>query len=84
MLLKAGSFDEALAATADRDFLVRVFQQKPTYKIIKKHLVTQYTDNDRPRETTSGGKKKKSLELKQIIVITMQPSDVILDSMTII
>jgi hypothetical protein len=63
MLLKAGSFDESAAATADRDFLVRVFQQKPTYKIINKHLVTQYTDNDRPRETISGEKKKKSLEV---------------------
>lgn len=63
MLLKAGSFDEAAAATADRDFLVRVFQQKPSYKIINKHLVTQYTDNDRPRETTSGEKKKKSLQV---------------------
>lgn len=60
-LLRAGSFDESAAATADRDFLVRVFQLNPTYKIVNKHLVTQHTDNDRPRETTSGEKKKKSL-----------------------
>jgi len=62
-LLQAGCFDEAAAATADRDFLVRVFQQKPSCKIINKHLVTQYTDNDRPRETTSGEKKKQSLQV---------------------
>lgn len=60
-LLEAGSFDENVDATADRDLMVRVFQQKPTYKIINKHLVTQFTDNDRPRVTTSGEKKQKSL-----------------------
>ena len=62
-LLQAGGFDEGLPATADRDFFVRVFQQKPKYKIINKYLVTQYTDNDRPRATISGEKKKKSLQI---------------------
>ena len=32
ILLKAGSFDEALHSSVDRDFFVRVFQQKPKYK----------------------------------------------------
>lgn len=62
-LLQAGCFDERMPATADRDFFVRVFQQKPKYKIINKHLGTQYTDNDRPRETISGEKKKRSLQI---------------------
>jgi SAM-dependent methyltransferase len=62
-LLYAGGFDEGLPATADRDFLIRVFQQKPKYKVINKHLVNQYTENDRPRETISGYKKKQSLQI---------------------
>ena len=62
-LLQAGCFDEGLPATADRDFFVRVFQQKPKYKIINKHFVNQYTDNDRPRATISGEKKKQSLQI---------------------
>jgi hypothetical protein len=60
-LLQAGAFDEAATATADRDFFVRVFQQKPSYKIINKHLVTLYTDKDRPRLTINREKKLKSL-----------------------
>jgi glycosyltransferase involved in cell wall biosynthesis len=40
-LLQSGCFDEGLPATADRDLLVRVFQQKPKYKILNKHLVNQ-------------------------------------------
>jgi len=62
-LLQAGCFDEGMPATADRDFFVRVFQQKPKYKIINEHLVTAYTENDRPRVTTSGEVKKRSLEI---------------------
>jgi hypothetical protein len=62
-LLLAGCFDEGIPATADRDFFVRVFQQKPKYKIINKHFVNQYTDYDRPRETISGEKKKRSLQI---------------------
>lgn len=62
-LLQAGGFDEGLPATADRDFFVRVFQQKPKHKVINKHFVNQYTDNDRPRETISGEKKKQSLQI---------------------
>jgi glycosyltransferase involved in cell wall biosynthesis/SAM-dependent methyltransferase len=62
-LLQAGCFDEGLPATADRDFFVRVFQQKPKHKVINRHFVNQYTDNDRPRETISGEKKKRSLQI---------------------
>ena len=62
-LLKAGSFDEGLSATIDRDFFVRVFLQKPKYKIINKHLVTQHTDNDRERVTTNRTKKEESLRV---------------------
>ena len=62
-LLKSGAFDEGLSATIDRDFLVRVFLQKPKYKIINKHLVTQHTDNDRERVTTNRTKKKESLRV---------------------
>ncbi|MCZ2356339.1 MAG: glycosyltransferase [Bacteroidia bacterium] len=62
-LLKAGAFDEGLSATIDRDFFVRVFLQKPKYKIVNKHLVTQHTDNDRERVTTSGDRKKRSLQM---------------------
>lgn len=62
-LLQAGCFDEATSAKADRDFLVRVFQQKPSCKIINKHLVTQYTDNNIPRETRSREKEKQSLQV---------------------
>ena len=60
-LLQAGSFDEGITATVDRDFFVRVFQQEPKYKIVNKHLVTQYTDCDRPRQTTNAEIKKQSL-----------------------
>ena len=60
-LLKSGAFDEGLSATIDRDFFVRVFLQKPSYKIVNKHLVTQHTDNDRERVTTNQTKKKKVL-----------------------
>jgi glycosyltransferase involved in cell wall biosynthesis len=62
-LLEAGGFDEGLPATIDRDFFVRVFLQKPKYKIINKHLVTQHTDNDRERVTTNQTKKEESLHI---------------------
>lgn len=62
-LLKSGAFDEGLSATIDRDFLVRVFLQKPKYKIVNKHLVTQHTDNDRERVTTNRAKKEESLRV---------------------
>lgn len=62
-LLKSGAFDEGLSATIDRDFFVRVFLQKPKYKIINKHLVTQHTDNDRERVTTNRTKKEESLRV---------------------
>ncbi len=62
-LLKAGCFDEALHSSVDRDFFVRVFQQKPKYKIINKHLVTAYTDKNRERLTTNKEKKIKSLQI---------------------
>jgi len=62
-LLKSGAFDEGLSATIDRDFFVRVFLQKPSYKIVNKHLVTQHTDNDRERVTTNRTKKEESLRV---------------------
>ena len=62
-LLKAGCFDEALPATVDRDIFVRVFQQKPTYRIISKHLVTAHTDKDRERVTTDTERKKHSFRI---------------------
>lgn len=62
-LLKAGCFDEALHSSVDRDFFVRVFQQKPHYQIIQKHLVTAYTDKDRERLTTNREKKIKSFRV---------------------
>jgi SAM-dependent methyltransferase len=62
-LLKAGCFDEVLHSSVDRDFFVRVFQQKPKYKIIQKHLVTAYTDKSRERLTTNREKKIKSLQI---------------------
>lgn len=62
-LLKAGCFDEGLHSSVDRDFFVRVFLQKPKYKIVKKHLVTAYTDKNRERLTTNREKKIKSLQI---------------------
>ena len=62
-LLKAGSFDEALHSSVDRDFFVRVLLQKPNYIIINKHLVTAFTDNNRERLTTNRVKKIKSLQI---------------------
>jgi len=62
-LLKSGAFDEVLSATIDRDFFVRVFLQKPKYKIVNKHLVTQHTDKDRERVTTNRTKKEESLRV---------------------
>ncbi|HCQ28983.1 MAG TPA: hypothetical protein DIU39_01780, partial [Flavobacteriales bacterium] len=62
-LLKSGCFDEALDSSVDRDFLVRVFQQKPKYKIIQKQLVTAYTDKNRERLTINREKKIKSLQV---------------------
>jgi len=61
--LKAGCFDEALQSSVDRDFFVRVFQQKPKYKVINKHLITAYTDKNRERLTTNREKKIKSLQI---------------------
>jgi len=62
-LLKAGCFDEALHSSVDRDFFIRVFQQRPKYKIVNKHLVTAYTDKNRERLTTNREKKIKSLQI---------------------
>lgn len=62
-LLKAGCFDEALQSSVDRDFFIRVFQQRPKYKIVNKHLVTAYTDKNRERLTTNREKKIKSLQI---------------------
>jgi hypothetical protein len=60
-LLQAGAFDEAMPATVDRDFMVRVLLQEPRYKVIGLQLVIQYVDEYRPRLTTSGEKKAESL-----------------------
>lgn len=62
-ILQSGCFDEALHSSVDRDFFVRVFQQKPRYKIINKHLVTAYTDIDRDRLTTNRFKKISSYQV---------------------
>jgi len=62
-LLYAGCFDESLPATVDRDIMIRVFQQNPTYKVIHKHLVTAHTDNNRERVTTNREKKKLSFQI---------------------
>jgi SAM-dependent methyltransferase len=62
-LLKAGCFDEALHSAVDRDLLVRVFQQRPSFKVIQKHLVTTYTDKNRERITTNHSKKKKGFQV---------------------
>ncbi|MCD8438245.1 glycosyltransferase [Tenacibaculum dicentrarchi] len=61
-LLKSGAFDEAMNATVDRDVFVRLFLLKPTFKIINKHLVTLYVENDRKRVTTDKELKKKSYQ----------------------
>ena len=61
-LLKSGSFDESMKATVDRDVFVRLFLLKPTYKIINKHLVTLYVENNRKRVTTNNELKKKSYQ----------------------
>tara|TARA_R110002050_G_scaffold286541_4_gene437149 strand:- start:6311 stop:9691 length:3381 start_codon:yes stop_codon:yes gene_type:complete len=62
-ILKAGCFDETLHSTVDRDFFVRVFQQKPSYKIINKHLITAHTDTNRERLTTNQNTKLQSLQV---------------------
>lgn len=62
-LLEAGGFDEGLPATIDRDFLVRLFLLKPSYRIIRKHLVTQHTDEDRERVTINREQKNRSLQI---------------------
>jgi len=61
-LLKSGAFDESMSATVDRDVFVRLFLLNPTYKIINKHLVTLYVENDRYRITTNTELKKKSYQ----------------------
>jgi len=62
-LLKAGAFDEALFASVDRDFFIRVFQLQPKHKIVNKHLVTAHTDKNRKRLTTDKQKKEKSFQV---------------------
>ncbi len=62
-LLKAGCFDEALESAVDRDFFVRVLQQKPSTKVLHKHLITANTDKNRERLTTNRDKKKISLKV---------------------
>jgi glycosyltransferase involved in cell wall biosynthesis len=59
-LLHAGTFDEAMPATVDRDVFVRLFQLHPTYKIISKPLVNVYVDTERPRITTNTQHKQES------------------------
>jgi len=63
ILLFAGAFDEGMQSTIDRDLMVRIFQQNPRYKIINKHLVNQYTDNERDRITTNYEIKKSGLRM---------------------
>lgn len=62
-LLKAGCFDETLPSAVDRDFFVRVLQQNPTYKLVPKHLVTAFTENNRERITTNIEKKKQGFQI---------------------
>ena len=62
-LLKTGSFDEALSASVDRDFFVRVFQQTPSYQLINKHLVTAHTEKNRERLTINFKAKTESFQI---------------------
>ena len=52
-LLNAGCFDESCLSNVDRDLFVRIFQLKPTYKIINQIMVIAYTDNERIRITNN-------------------------------
>lgn len=61
-LLYAGCFDEACISNVDRDLFIRLFQLKPTYKVINKHLVNHYTDNERQRITNNISIRKKSFQ----------------------
>jgi hypothetical protein len=61
-LLKAGCFDETCLSNTDRDFFIRLFQLNPTYKVINKHLVNHYTDNERHRITNNVSIRKKSFQ----------------------
>ncbi|WP_179006454.1 glycosyltransferase [Winogradskyella forsetii] len=59
-LLRAGGFDEAMVATVDRDVFVRLFQLKPTYRVLENHLVTLHVENTRQRLTNNFELKKES------------------------
>jgi hypothetical protein len=61
-LLKAGGFDESCLSNIDRDLFIRLFQLNPNYKVINKHLVNHYTDNERERITNNISIRKKSFQ----------------------
>jgi hypothetical protein len=61
-LLHAGCFDETCLSNTDRDFFIRLFQLNPTYKVINKHLVNHFTDNERPRITNNISIREKSFQ----------------------
>lgn len=61
-LLKTGCFDETCLSNTDRDFFIRLFQLNPTYKVINKHLVNHFTDNERQRITNNVSIRVKSFQ----------------------
>lgn len=60
-ILEAGCFDESMSATTDRNFFVRLFMLKPTYRIIKKYLVFINAKNRQDRITLRKDIKRDSL-----------------------
>ena len=62
-LLKAGSFDESMPSTTDRDLFTRIMQMNPDYSIINQHLVDIDASDDKKRITNDYDKKKLGLKL---------------------
>ena len=58
-LLEAGSFDEALRSTTDRDICIRLADLGSVrYGTLPEHLVHHYAEDDRARLSTPGGDAK--------------------------
>ena len=59
-LLEAGSFDEAMTSTTDRDMCIRLADLGTVkYAALNEHLVHHFADNDRPRLSRPGGDAKR-------------------------
>lgn len=59
-ILEAGSYDERLQSTTDRDICYRLFELDHTYEVLKEHLVHHWALKNQNRLSDAGSPKKSS------------------------